>query len=639
MAGSRGKRPNLTVRGCYVLSLCLVLLIVGVGCGSWPLAAAGLCTTTLLLTSYLGFAASAALLWRRHLELVWWLPRSASSEGLVAQRPFTVQVTLRNVSPVHLGLGELRVFGSRCLEVSGHLPPLPLHAGSEAKGTLTMKVAQAGQWFVHGAAVRLYDALGLYTIEAYFPSALRLKVLPRYQPRVALPVGRIAAGAPDQRLGAHTLRQRGQGGELRELREYVPGDPFKLIAWKASARAPFGRPLVRELERETLLTHYILLDIGVAMREGQPGQWKLDHALELGLSYARSVLDSGDRVGFIAFDATIFRHLRPGDGPPQRLKLTERLLDAMNVVDENFVAMTDGELCAAVARYLRQQEGIDVRVRRAPPMDDLAEWAKIAVAPTGERYSLPQLIQAAQRLVNPPAAASASSPSLGAGEPGAGGSPGAPGAPAGPGSRPELAQRPPGGSSPALPPGSGPGSGPAKGSSPDAGAGSPNDLAVLRRLCLQRGIELPYGQRSATGRAHGLAAALEQAAGTPGAQVVLISDLLGITTDNQILARAVALCRRRGLRLLCIRPEARRYLPKDLLAEPAAARATDIFSWEQGRQEAHMHRALAQLGFHVVAVGPEDGLAQILGRSTSNYLPPTKIARAGGLLDENSLNP
>ncbi len=622
MKSGQGKRPTLTVRGCYVLSLCLVLLIVGVGCGSWPLAAGGLVTTTLLLGSYLSFTASAALLWRRHLELVWWLPRSASSEGLVAQRPFTVQVTLRNVSPVHLGLGELRVFGSRCLEVSSHLPPLPLRAGSEAKGTLTMRVAQAGQWFVHGAAVRLCDRLGLYTVEAYFPSALRLKVLPRYQPRVALPAARIAAGSPDQRLGAHTLRQRGLGGELRELREYVPGDPFKLIAWKASARAPLGRPLVRELERETLQTHYIVLDIGVTMREGQPGQWKLDHALELCLSYARSVLDSGDRVGFLAFDATLFRHLRPGDGPPQRLKLTERLLDTMNVVEENFVAMTDGELCATVARYLRQQEGIDVRVRRAPAMDDLAEWAKIAVAPNGERYSLPLLMQAALRLVQPPPApASPSSPGLGA-------------APSAPGSRPELGQRPPGPSSPALSaPRSGPGAGPDSAPGPSSGPG--HDLGILRRLCHQRGIELPYGQRSATGRAHGLAAALEQAASTPGAQVVLISDLLGLTTDSQVLSRAVALCRRRGLRLLCLRPEARRYLPKDLLAEPAAARATTIFSWEQGRQEAHMHRGLAQLGFHVVAVGPEDGLAQILGRTTSNYLPQTKIARAGGLPDEN----
>ena len=266
-------------------------------------------------------------------------------------------------------------------------------------------------------------------------------------------------------------------------------------------------------------------------------------------------------------------------------------------------------------------EGIDVRVRRPPPMDDLGEWAKIAVAPTGERYHLPQLVQAAQRLVQPSPGPTPAPPS-------------SPGVEAGPGSRPELGQRP-GGSPPSLPPeaAAGPSRSPggAPGPVPEKAAGLASELLVLRRLCLQRGIELPYGQRSATGRAHGLAAALEQAAGTPGAQVVLISDLLGLLTDNHILSRAVALCRRRGLRLLCLRPEARRYLPKDLLAEPAAARATAIFSWEQSRQEAHMHRALAQLGFHVVAVGPEDGLAQILGRTTSNYLPQTKIARAGGL--------
>jgi uncharacterized protein (DUF58 family) len=624
VASGRGKRPSLTVRGCYVLALCLVLLIVGVGCGSWSLAAMALAVHALLLTSYLGFAGNTALLWRRHLELVWWLPRSASSEGLVALRPFAVQVTLRNISPVHLGFAELRVFASRCVEWHSQLPPLSLRAGGEAKGTIEMKVAQAGQWFVHGAAVRMLDRLGLYTVEAYFPSALRLKVLPRQQPRAVLPVARVSGGAAEQRLGAHTLRQRGLGGELRELREYVPGDPFKLIAWKATARAPFGRPLVRELERETMLTHYILLDIGVSMREGQPGQWKLDHALELCASYARSVLDNGDRVALIAFDATIFRHLRPGDGPPHRLKLIERLLDTMNVVDESFVAMTDGELCAAVARYLRQQEGIDVRVRRAPPMDDLQEWAKIAVAPTGERYHLPQLVQAAQRLL----AASASGPDS------------APGAQAevsarlrsgsGPSSRPSM---PPSSSSglrtasPALPPVSVPMPGAGPGAGPGIGPGIGNDLALLRRLCLLRGIELPYGQRSAAGRAQGLASALEQAAGTPGAQVVLISDLLGLVADNLALTRAVALCRRRGLRLLCIRPEARRYLPKDLLAEPATARAADIFSWEQSRQEAHMHRALAQLGFHVVAVGPEDGLAQILGRTSSIHSTSTKSAR------------
>ena len=104
-------------------------------------------------------------------------------------------------------------------------------------------------------------------------------------------MSRTATGVSEQRVGVHSLRQRGLGGDLRELREYVPGDPFKLIAWKATARSPNGRPLVKELERETLRVHYLILDIGVTMREGMPGQWKLDHALQLCQSYSRSVLE------------------------------------------------------------------------------------------------------------------------------------------------------------------------------------------------------------------------------------------------------------------------------------------------------------------------------------------------------------
>lgn len=565
MASGGGRQPSLTGRACYVLALALVLLIVGAGCGSASLAAAGLAVVTLLCCVYVSFAARVALLWRRHLELVWWLPRSASSEGLVAHRPFEVQVTLRNLSPLSMGLCELRVFGSRPVEIETTLPPVPLRPNHELTGRLSVRVLQAGQWFVHGAAVRLTDPLGLYTVEAYFPSSLRLKVMPRQQHRAALPAARVSGGSADQRVGAHTLRQLGLGGDLRELREYVPGDPYKLIAWKASARMPPGQILVRELERETLLVHYLLLDMGVTMREGRPGQTKLDHALELGLAYVRSVLDGGDRIGLVAFDGEIFRHVKPGDGPPQRLRLTERLLEVMNVVDERFVAMTDGELCAAVARYLRQQEGLDVRVRRAPPMEDQRAWEQIVVAPSGERYHKGQLLAAAHKLVY--------------------------------GQLPE---------------------------------GVPTDLGVLRQLCLQRGIELPYGQRAAAERARGLAQALELCAATPGAQVLLISDLLGLAAELPEVSRAAAMCRRRGLRMFCLRPEGRRYLPKDLLAQPAAARAAEIFSWEHGRQEAEVHRALARLGFHVLAVGPEESFAQILLRSSSTKQIGKQLGQPGG---------
>ncbi len=34
------------------------------------------------------------------------------------------------------------------------------------------------------------------------------------------------------------------------MRNYVPGDPYKFINWKATARDPGGKVMVNEYERE-----------------------------------------------------------------------------------------------------------------------------------------------------------------------------------------------------------------------------------------------------------------------------------------------------------------------------------------------------------------------------------------------------
>ena len=550
---AKGRYPTLHVSGGSLMSLGLILLVLGVAVGKWSIAALGFASLSLLCASYVTFAWRVSLLWRRHLELLWWLPRAATSEGLVAGRPVEVQLTLRNLSPLRMRVTELRIFCSRCIHPQTSPPPIDLPAHSEATTQFTLFVAQAGEWFVHGATVRLCDTLGLFSLEAYFPSALRLKVMPPKLPKVVFDVSRTATGVSEQRVGVHSLRQRGLGGDLRELREYVPGDPFKLIAWKATARSPNGRPLVKELERETLRVHYLILDIGVTMREGMPGQWKLDHALQLCQSYSRSVLEGNDRLGYVSFDGEVYQHIKAGDGPVLRRRLSEKLLEVMHVVEPSFVAMTDGELFAAVARYLRQQEAIEARLPGPPPPDDAAAWAQVAVAPTGERISRTQVVQAVRRLLRSEAPIVTS---------------------------------------------------------------AQTDDQLLRQFCRERGIELPYGQRSSTERARGLAQALELAAAMPGAQVVLISDLLGLSLDEPRLRQAAALCRRRGLGLLCVRPEARAYLPKTLLHDEEGARAATIFSWENDRAEAAAHRELSKLGFHVVPTGSEEGFAQILSRKT-----------------------
>src|ERR1044071_4755387 len=113
-AGAVGKLPALSPAGRAWLTLAMVLLIIGGGTGSWMLSACGLLVLAALLTLYLSFMPIAVVVWRRYLELVWWVERPEGAGGLIAQRPFSLHVTLRNLGPLPLGRAELRLLRSSC---------------------------------------------------------------------------------------------------------------------------------------------------------------------------------------------------------------------------------------------------------------------------------------------------------------------------------------------------------------------------------------------------------------------------------------------------------------------------------------------------------------------------------------------
>ncbi len=92
----------------------------------------------------------------------------------------------------------------------------------------------------------VYD-LASVRLKTTFPFGLSTKEL------VFLPPGRLVCSPSDaaigraERLLLHRAAARhAADSELGDIREYVPGDPRRLIAWRASARA--RRLLVRDLE-------------------------------------------------------------------------------------------------------------------------------------------------------------------------------------------------------------------------------------------------------------------------------------------------------------------------------------------------------------------------------------------------------
>lgn len=545
-----GRAPALSPRGRLLGAAAALIALSGAVVGSWALIGLGWALATLLSAAYLAFFPSVALIWRRHIELEWAV-RGHLEGSLIAGRPFDLHVTLRNRGPVALGRARLTLVASTPIDPPATLA-FAMRARSEASAVGQGRPRAAGFWFLHGATLVVDGPLGLAEASAYFPSPLALKVLPRTSAR-AVPLPGRAGGAGDERAGPHALRLRGLSGELRELRDHLPGDPFKQIAWKATART--GRLMVRELERETLITHYLLVDLAPSMREGGPGRSRLDHAVELAVAYARGALDAGDRVGLVTFDAAIAAHLPPGDGPLTRGRLTERLMEALHPIDEEATELTDGELVALVARYLRHQESFDARLPAPPAIDDPA-WSHIATGPSGELYDLELLGRRVQRAVDVEKKTAAP---LRAGEP-----------------------RPP--------------------------AADP-DMARLRRFCRTRGIELPPRRSPEHGRrARGLGAALEPATRGRGAQrIVIFSDLVGLDGEPlHPVTRCLAMSRRRGHRVTVLVPA----------REPPAAAdpvVSEILAWERRRRELAARRRIEGLGVPVRALEPGEPLPLAAG--------------------------
>ncbi len=296
---------------------------------------------------------------RERLEFAWWLAHGDPGAGggaVVPRTPFEVRCFVRhrgedflrltNVEPIIPGGAALEDEALRAIEVT---------PGSRTELSFRLVAQAAGRVVLHGLAVTLSGPLGLFEVPLYFPNPLVIKVLPQAAARVPRAV-RAQTGVTVERSGA-SLVSSGGGTELREIRDMVPGDPFKQIAWKASARR--GRLLVREVEQEVEETRYVVLDVSGTMRGGALGARKLDHAIEAIAAHARRGLAAGDQVGLLTVDGRILAHVPAHDGPAQLLRIFDALLAATEVVDEDLTDADELDVIGVVGRYLRQQDGID----------------------------------------------------------------------------------------------------------------------------------------------------------------------------------------------------------------------------------------------------------------------------------------
>jgi uncharacterized protein (DUF58 family) len=560
--------PRLAARGKLLLASALVFLLVGALHGAPPLVGLAGVILTVLCALYLGFYPTAILLRRKKIELSWWVPPGDQPGGaLAAERPFQLHLAFRNHGSRKLRILSTNILAASTLQIDER-PSATVKRGQQVEVTTTIRPLAAGYQVLHGAALTFGDALGLFDIEAFFPNPIAVKVFPRMIAVRGQPV-RAVGGALHEQVGQHHVRRRGLSGELRELREHSHGDPFKFIAWKATARR--GQLMVRDLENEIVTTHIAMVDTGAGMRAGALGRAPLDWASDSVAALAKAAIGNGDRIGMIGFDTRTVAELPPDTGYHHYLQLVDKLLEMRAAVDEDLTDVTAGELVALVARYLAHQEAIDVRLKLAPPLDD-PRWSTIQAGPDGQLYDVAATARLCRRLIDTMLGNERTKDKRVRAQP--------------------VVE-------------------------------SDSQLAPLRQLCRLRGIELPYRPTWEHGkRAAGLVTAVERAvSGSRPDVVILISDLAGFAEDDRNAIRAIARLRKAAGSVVVLTPSPSAFLPavssahgrrvRELMVRDARA------AIEPGR------RLLIRHGVPVVEGSPADSLDRLIGNGR------VRLRRAG----------
>jgi uncharacterized protein (DUF58 family) len=126
-----------------------------------------------------------------------------------------------------------------------------------------------------------------------------------------------------QETGVKRMRRLGHSMEFEQVKEYVRGDDYRTINWKATARkADF---MVNTYSDERSQQIYCLINKGRVMKMPFEGMTLLDHAVNASLVLSSVALQRQDKAGLILFEKGVDAFLPADKKPTQMANILEAL--------------------------------------------------------------------------------------------------------------------------------------------------------------------------------------------------------------------------------------------------------------------------------------------------------------------------
>lgn len=123
--------------------------------------------------------------------------------------------------------------------------------------------------------------------------------------------------------GVKRIRRIGHSMEFEHIKEYVRGDDYRTINWKATARR--ANLMVNHFEDERSQQVYSVIDIGRVMKMPFGGMSLLDYAINTSLVISGIAMYKYDKAGIVTFSNKV-SNLLPADRQPRHMQKIQEVL-------------------------------------------------------------------------------------------------------------------------------------------------------------------------------------------------------------------------------------------------------------------------------------------------------------------------
>lgn len=290
------------------------------------------------------------------------------SKDREAKLELRIRNRLQRNGTLRLGLPWPREIRASSDELDAALP-----AQSEwSRLTWLCTPLKRGSYRFEQAFVEGVSPLGFWAARKSVPVQSELRVYPNLlNERKSL----AALFLNRSQFGLHAQRQVGKGRDFEKLREYIPGDGYDEIHWKATARR--GRPITKVFQIERTQEVYVIIDASrLAAREApgskfqvpgsmsasgnkpplgtlnsEPGTTALERFVTAALVLDLAAEQQGDLFGLLTFADKVEKFVRAKNGQAHY----NACRDALYTLQPKTVTPDFDELCAFIRLRLRRR--------------------------------------------------------------------------------------------------------------------------------------------------------------------------------------------------------------------------------------------------------------------------------------------